>query len=216
MASIRRAAGRPESIYLPILPAEGELHVRTAGRPTLPPLVLLHGSGPDVTWRTWEPQMEAFGQVRRVYAPDWPGWGESAGQRPVAPDEWAPGAFVQVVLSCLDTLDVDQASVGGVSFGGYIALELALAAPERVDKLLLVDAAAPLSEIQSGRYSAIAQPVCLIWAEQDPLIPVEHGRALAAALPRCELHILPGSTHWPQHLHPGEFNELALEFLNRK
>jgi pimeloyl-ACP methyl ester carboxylesterase len=179
-------------------------------------LLLLHGSGSDVTWRTWEPQMEAFGQVRRVYALDWPGWGESAGQRPQTPTDWAPEAFVQVALSCLDTLDVTRASVGGVSFGGYIALELALAAPERVDKLLLVDAAVPPANIEAGRYAAISRPTCLFWADQDPLIPVQHGRALARALPNCEMHILPGSTHWPQHLHPEEFNEIALAFLNRK
>ncbi len=216
MATIRREAGRPESIYLPILPGEGELHVRTAGRPGLPPLLLLHGSGQDVTWRTWEPQMLAFGQARRVYAPDWPGWGELAGERPAAADEWAPEKFVQVALSCLDTLDVTRTTVGGVSFGGYIALELARLAPERVDKLLLVDAAVPLQQVEANRYAAVEQPVCLFWADQDPLIPIEHGRRLARTLPRCELHILPGSTHWPQHLHPEEFNELALEFLNRK
>jgi pimeloyl-ACP methyl ester carboxylesterase len=215
MASIRRPADRPDSIYLPILPGDAELHLRTAGHPHLPPLLLFHGAGADVTWHTWEPQMAAFGQLRRVYALDWPGWGESGGRRPERPDAFAPAPYVQVALSCMDALGIPRADIGGVSWGGRIALELALTAPERVGKLLLVDAAAAPYDIVVGRYAAVSEPVCLIWAEADPIIPVEVGRALADSLPNCDLHILPGSTHWPQHLHPDDFNQLAVDFLKR-
>jgi hypothetical protein len=50
--SISSRPFEPESIYLPILPGQGDLHVRVAGRARGKPLLLFHGSGSDVTWRT--------------------------------------------------------------------------------------------------------------------------------------------------------------------
>jgi pimeloyl-ACP methyl ester carboxylesterase len=205
----------PESIYLPILPGPGDLHVRVAGRQRGRPVLLFHGAGPDVTWRTWEPQMDAFGQVRRVYALDWPGWGDSAGKRPEGAERFNPAPMVDLALRVMDTLDIAHADIGGVSWGGFIALELALAAPERVDGLLLVDAACRSEDVVAGRYAAVTQPVCLVWAEEDPIIPLSLGWALAAALPNCSLHTFPGSTHWPHHLHTDAFNETAVAFLTK-
>jgi pimeloyl-ACP methyl ester carboxylesterase len=211
--SISSKPFEPESIYLPILPGSGDLHVRVAGRARGLPLLLFHGSGADVTWRTWEPQMEALGQVRRIYALDWPGWGDSAGKRPEGPERFNPAPMIGVVIRMMDALDIPHADIGGVSWGGFIGLEFALAAPERVDCLLLVDAACRSEDLANGRYAAVTQPVCLAWAEEDPIIPLSLGRALAAALPNCSLHTFPGSTHWPHHLHEDAFNEMAMAFL---
>ena len=121
--------------------------------------------------------------------------------------------MVQMALQAMEVLDIPRADVGGISWGGFIALELALAVPERVDELLLVDAACRPEDVAAGRYAAVQQPVWLAWAEEDPLIPLSLGRALAAALPNCSLHLFPGSTHWPHHLHPEAFNEQAVAFL---
>jgi pimeloyl-ACP methyl ester carboxylesterase len=113
----------------------------------------------------------------------------------------------------MDTLDIPRTDIGGVSWGGFIGLELALVAPERVDRLLLVDAACRPEDVAAGRYAAVTQPVWLAWAEEDPIVPLSLGRALAAALPNCSLHLFPGSTHWPHHLHADAFNEAAVAFL---
>ncbi len=160
--------------------------------------------------------MDAFGEVRRIYALDWPGWGDSAGVRPDGPERFNPAPMVELVLRVMDTLDIARADIGGVSWGGLIGLELALAAPERVNKLLLVDAACRSEDLAAGRYAAVTQPVCLAWAEEDPIIPLSLGRALAAALPNCSLHTFPGPTHWPHHLHADAFNETAVAFLDMK
>lgn len=216
VSPIFEMANQQESIYLPILRGPGDLHVRIAGRRGGRPMLLFHGAGPDVTWRTWEPQMDAFGEVRRVYALDWPGWGQSAGVRPAGPDRFAPAPMIEVVLRAMDTLDIPSADLGGVSWGALIALELALAAPERVGKLLLVDAACWPEDIAAGRYAAVEQPVWLAWAEDDPLILVSVGRALAASLPDCEFLLFPGRTHWPHHLHADAFNEAAVAFFARE
>lgn len=204
-----------ESIYLPILPDAGDLHVRVAGARRLPALLLFHGAGPDVTWRTWEPQMAALGEIRRVFALDWPGWGESAGTRPTGPNRFAPEPMLEVALRAMDALGIAQADLGGVSWGGFIALELALAAPERVGRLLLVDVACRPEDVAAGRYAALPHPIWLAWAAEDPLIPLAQGKALAATLQHCEFHQFPGRTHWPHHLHPEEFNEKAVAFLSQ-
>jgi hypothetical protein len=113
VSPIFETANQQENLYLPILPGPGDLHVRAAGRRGGKPLLLFHGAGPDVTWRTWEPQMDAFGEVRRVYALDWPGWGQSAGVRPEGPDRFAPAPMIEVALRAMDTLDIPFADIGG-------------------------------------------------------------------------------------------------------
>jgi pimeloyl-ACP methyl ester carboxylesterase len=91
-----------------------------------------------------------------------------------------------------------------------------LVAPERVSRLLLVDAACQPAAVAAGRYDAVSQPTWLAWAAEDPIVPLTSGQALAVALPNCELVVFEGHTHWPHHLHPDEFNEIAVTFLTRK
>ena len=88
--SISSKPFEPESIYLPILPGPGDLHVRVAGRGARQAAAAIPRLGGGRDWRTWEPQMKAFGEVRRIYALDWPGWGDSAGVRPDGPERLTP------------------------------------------------------------------------------------------------------------------------------
>jgi pimeloyl-ACP methyl ester carboxylesterase len=48
-----------------------------------------------------------------------------------------------------------------------------------------------------GRLPAVACPVTVLWGAHDPLIPTEHGRALAAAIPGARLEVLAGAGHLP-------------------
>jgi pimeloyl-ACP methyl ester carboxylesterase len=212
---IGKTGSAEESIYLPILPRQGDLHVRLSGRSFTRPLLLFHGAGADVSWRTWEPQIAAFSTVRRVYALDWPGWGDSSGRRLEGPERLAPEPMVRVALAAMDALDIGAADVGGVSWGGRIALEMALIAPDRTGRLLLVDAACMPEDLAAGRYAAVTQPVWLAWAEDDPVVPLSIGQRLAASLSQCEMALFPGRTHWPHHLWAEEFNERAVAFLKR-
>jgi len=74
--------------------------------------------------------------------------------------------------------------------GGLIALNWRWPQPARVSRLLLVDAACQPAVVAAGRYDAITQPTWLAWAEEDPILPLTSGQALAASLPNCELHVL--------------------------
>ena len=98
-----------------------------------PPLLLLHGDG-DSKY-SWSWVIPTLARNHRVYALDLPGFGG----RPL-PD-YTPARFARFVTAFLDALAIPQATVLGNSFGGLVALRLALAAPERVAALGLVDSA---------------------------------------------------------------------------
>lgn len=48
-----------------------------------------------------------------------------------------------------------------------------------------------------ARLPAVACPTTVLWGARDPLIPVAHGRALAAAIPGARLEVLPHAGHLP-------------------
>jgi pimeloyl-ACP methyl ester carboxylesterase len=108
------------------------VHVREGGDG--PVLVLLHAFPCDS--RMWESQAEAAAAAGwRVLVPDLPGFGESP--LPTA----APSLRVvaEEVLGLLDERDVDRCVLGGVSLGGYVAMELLRARPTMLAGLVLCD-----------------------------------------------------------------------------
>ena len=98
------------------------------------PLLALHGlSGHGTRWRRFaEQQLPGF----RVIAPDLRGHGQSTWNPP-----WRLEQYVDDVVEVLDDLGVDRVPVMGHSFGGAVALHMAVLAPARVDSLVLVDPA---------------------------------------------------------------------------
>lgn len=65
----------------------------------------------------------------------------------------------------------------------------------------------------ANRYESIQKPALLIWGENDPWVPLAHGKRLAAELPMAELVTLPACGHCPQEEYPELFNEQVLQFL---
>jgi pimeloyl-ACP methyl ester carboxylesterase len=100
-----------------------------------PPLVLLHALGECASVWAWA--MPTLARGRRVYAPDLPGLGGD-GEAPVGRSS---GPFARFVARFLDALGLERAAVVGSSFGGLVALRLALDDPARVGSLGLVSAA---------------------------------------------------------------------------
>ena len=100
-----------------------------------PPLVLLHGAGDNAL--DWRWVMLTLAATHRVYAPDLPGSPDSA--RPAA--DFSPAFFERFVAAFVDALEIGPATFVGNSFGGLIALRLALSEPARVTALVLVDSA---------------------------------------------------------------------------
>jgi 3-oxoadipate enol-lactonase len=110
-------------------PDGAKLHYDVAG--TGPPLVLLHGGLWD--GRLWDDQMEAFVARFRTVRPDFRGFGRS---------DPAEREFnlTEDLVTVLDEEGIDRAAVVGLSLGGYVALDIALARPDRVSRLVLVGA----------------------------------------------------------------------------
>ncbi|WP_321927504.1 alpha/beta fold hydrolase [Paraburkholderia guartelaensis] len=112
-----------------------------------PPVLLIHGSGPGVTaWANWRLTMPELAKRFRVIAPDMVGFGET--ERP-AGHRYSMQSWLAHLLGLLDALEIEQAHIVGNSFGGGLALALAIEAPQRVGKLVLMGSAGtgfPLTE----------------------------------------------------------------------
>ena len=102
-----------------------------------PPLVLLHGLASHAA-QDWGRLIAPLGRRFHVYAPDLPGFGES--ERPAEADDSIP-MQVEAVRAFMQAKGIGRAHVAGLSMGGWIAARLAGESPERVGRLVLVDAA---------------------------------------------------------------------------
>jgi len=99
------------------------------------PLVFVHGlSG---SWPNWLEQLPVFGAERRVIAMDLPGFGHS----PMPRERISISGYARLLDRLLDELGVDAPALVGNSMGGLIAAELAIAFPQRAERLVLVSAA---------------------------------------------------------------------------
>jgi 3-oxoadipate enol-lactonase len=112
-----------------------------------PPVLLVHAGIADS--RMWGPLRDRLvGAGYAVVTCDLPGFGRS----PLPPGTISPAAEL---VALLDAIGVDQAAVVGASFGGLVALTLALRAPDRVRALALLGAAVdefePSAELAAAR-----------------------------------------------------------------
>ncbi|MCC6751916.1 MAG: alpha/beta hydrolase [Deltaproteobacteria bacterium] len=118
-----------------------------------PPLVFLHGFGGSAL-ETWEKQVGAFAPHYSVVAPDLFWFGGSVPLDGHRMDSAA--AHAEAVLELLDRLGLRRVHLVGVSFGGFVALELALRQPERLEKLVLVGPAGVEPTVEEAERVAAA------------------------------------------------------------
>jgi len=115
------------------------------------PLVLVPGLGAKGT--SWSPFLERAARSHRVLTFD----NRGSGRAPAIRGDISLRELARDLLRLLDQLGVERAAVVGRSMGGMIAQELALLAPERVERLVLVST--------SGRADAHLASVFRTWAE---------------------------------------------------
>jgi 3-oxoadipate enol-lactonase len=98
-----------------------------------PPLVVLNGFA--ATKEDWDPAfLEALGHEHELVLLDHRGMGESSDDR----RPFSVGDLAEDVAGCMDELGLGAPAVLGWSMGGFVALALALAHPERTAKLVLL------------------------------------------------------------------------------
>ena len=99
------------------------------------PVVLVHGLGGQ--WQNWLENIPRAAQERRVIALDLPGFGLS----PMPRDTITIPGYGRTVNALCEQLGLGVVELVGNSMGGYIAAEVAIQFPSRVDRLILVSAA---------------------------------------------------------------------------
>jgi len=109
------------------------IHYRDEGQGAV--LLLLHGTGSNLhTWQGWTDTLQ---KRYRVIRPDLPAFGLSG---PSPDRDYSMAAYSTFLDAFLDALGVDSCAVAGNSLGGAIAWHYALDRPDRVRRLVLIDA----------------------------------------------------------------------------
>jgi len=153
----------------------------TTARAAGPPLVLIHGHGGR--WRNWLENIPALSRDRRVVALDLPGFGDS--EMPV--EDISISGYARVVDRLCERLGLGPVAMAGNSMGGFVAAELAVAFPERVEHLVL------------------ATPAGMVPAARDRDVRL---------IPGARSHVLADTGHIPLVERPRTLNRSLLEFLD--
>lgn len=103
---------------------------RVAGPAGAPWVTFIPGIGNDGSF--WQAQADALADGPRVLTFD--PWGH--GDSPEPPPDCDFDTMLQGVLALWDLLDIERSAVVGLGFGGSVALALALAAPQRVTRVV--------------------------------------------------------------------------------
>jgi pimeloyl-ACP methyl ester carboxylesterase len=110
------------------------LRLRYVRKGNGPPVLLLHGIASSLY--TWKDVLPALAARHDVIAVDLPGFGDSA-----VPSHASGDLIVRSVVGLMDRLGIARASIVGNSLGGAIAIAIAARLPDRVDGVVLIDAA---------------------------------------------------------------------------
>ena len=111
-----------------------DLYYEVHGAEDAPPLILSSGLGGSANY--WAPNIPALAEQYRVIAYDHRGTGRSDR---ALPDTVSVEDFAADILAFMDALEIPVATVIGHAAGGVAALALALLAPQRIDKLVVVN-----------------------------------------------------------------------------
>jgi pimeloyl-ACP methyl ester carboxylesterase len=199
------------------------------------PLVLAHGFGASLDM--WWPQIDALSQRHRLIVWDARGHGGSS----APPDSYSMASLATDLRQLLETLGaVEGAAIGGMSFGGQIALQYAITFPEDTRALILSDSTtrgetAPTGEVPymfrgdrglEGAYmamdgrpdltpylSSLRMPALVIYGDQDPVIANGIHRVIDG-MPNRRVVCLRGCSHGSSAQRPDDWAQAVLRFLD--
>jgi pimeloyl-ACP methyl ester carboxylesterase len=164
-----------------------------------PPVILIHGlSG---CWQNWLENIPHLARRHRVVALDLAGFGESE----LPQEEISIQGYGRFLDAFLGVIGIERAALVGNSMGGFIAAEVAISHPSRVDKLVLVSAAG-LMRVGNARLTALERAARLfhpataaVLARRDYLI----------RRPKLRRRILYGVVRYPERIEPELVYEVA-------
>lgn len=128
------------------------------------PVLLLHGGGYDSASLSYKHTIGSISRHHQVFAPDWPGYGQS--DKPEI--EYSTEYYVGFLGRLMDVLGLKKANLVGISMGGAISLGFSLRSPQRVEKLILVDSHGLGREVPGrvASFALVRLPLLnkLVWA----------------------------------------------------
>jgi pimeloyl-ACP methyl ester carboxylesterase len=155
------------------------------------PIVFVHGLAGQ--WQNWLENIPRFAQERRVIAPDLPGHGLT----PMPRGEITIPGYGRCVDALCEKLDLGKVDMVGNSMGGFVAAEVAIQFPERIDQLVLVSAAGIASaDVAKTPIMAVGRLMRAIASRT-----AARDRAIAAR-PRSRHHSLALVARYPSRLKP--------------
>jgi pimeloyl-ACP methyl ester carboxylesterase len=153
-----------------------------------PAVLLVHGLGGQ--WRVWLPTIGPLAERRRVIAPDLPGFGDSA-----MPSRMSVEGLADAMEELCERLELDRIVAVGNSLGGAVMAQLALTRPDRVERLVLVNA---VGIVPTFREWAVTLP--FIWAGAMLGNQVSAARRQIASRPGLRRAALWRLIHEPERL----------------
>ncbi|MGV8860474.1 MAG: alpha/beta fold hydrolase [Pseudomonas sp.] len=112
------------------------------------PVLLLHGSGPGVSaWANWRLSIQSLKDDFRLLAPDLAAFGFTETPQEIV---YSRQLWLDQMVAFLDAVGVEKVNVIGNSFGGSMALALAIHHPERINKLILMGSVGVPFELTPG------------------------------------------------------------------
>ncbi|HXI86880.1 MAG TPA: alpha/beta hydrolase [Parvularculaceae bacterium] len=148
-AAMAAKYGGPPSQFLDW--PDGRIHYRDQGNPNGPAIILIHGTAASL--HTWEGLVKLLGDDYRIITYDQPGHGLTG---PSKSEDYSAHGMMAALDAVVNKTGVTHFVLGGNSMGGWVAWRYALEHPDRVDALLLIDAAGmPLREGESAPPSNI-------------------------------------------------------------
>jgi pimeloyl-ACP methyl ester carboxylesterase len=164
-----------------------------------PPVVLIHGlSG---CWQNWLENVPHLARNHRVIAIDLAGFGDSE----LPQEEISIPGYGRFVDAFLGEIGIERAALVGNSMGGFIAAEVAISHPSRVEKLVLVSAAG-LMRFGNRRQAMVDRAARLFHPAATAVVA---RREYLVKRPKLRRRILYGIVRYPERIEPELVYEVA-------
>ncbi len=215
---------------MPNVPRPGGVSIHYEADGAGPAVALAHGFG--VSLEMWDPQRAALAASHRLVLWDARGHGYSGAPR--EPEAYSMPLFAQDLRAVLEAEGVEGGAViGGMSFGGQIALQYAVDHPESTRALILSDSA-PRGMTEPGvvptrtdgaflamvtrpdltpSLPSLTMPALVIYGERDTRLH-PGVRALADGLPQRRVVCLAGCVHGTSAQRPQDWTAVVQRFLD--
>ncbi|MCL5732900.1 MAG: alpha/beta hydrolase [Candidatus Thermoplasmatota archaeon] len=175
-------------------------------------IILLHGW--SFTSRNWK-DVGAFQHLGdlgfNVYAPDYPGFGNSDPQDRYTIKRGDISRGTEFVRDYMGHIGLKNAYLLGASMGGGMAVMAALDIPDMVDGIIAV--APAWVEDQKDRMAGITKPVLFIWGSNDNVVMPSLGQQYSSIIKGSRLEIVQDAPHPVYIDQPIRFFSIVSDFL---